>query len=178
MACRRQERITHHATKPRRSALQTRKLSMHRNRYPWFGEYAPPFKSSTSEYAKWYRSVQYAARRDGCQNWPEYFAQAKAEAFRNPPVITLNPRTKRGIFGGAGTRAYKQWYYQTLRACLAAGGNDWPAWFAKAKEVEMRRQGLLPSPEPVPLTPTSSPFMDAPLMFDFALPEDRDEGWR
>ena len=47
----------------------------------------------------------------------------------------------------------------------------------------MRRQGLIPTPPATPIKASESPNspslpMDAPLMFDFALPEDRDEGWR
>ena len=125
MVCRREERIDHHTAKPRPSAKQTRKLSIHRDhRWSNRGEYAPPFKTGTSEYAKWYRGVQAAARREGVQNWPEYLAQAKADAAKSPPTITLEPRRRRGLFGGALTPEYRRWYYQTLQACRAAGGND------------------------------------------------------
>ncbi len=153
-------------------------------RWPQYGSDAPPFPSGSREYRKWREGVLRQARRQCVQNWPEFFAKAKREAAINPPKLTVGVRLKSGLFGGSSTPEYKAWYYQTLKAARASGTNDWPAFFAKAREVEMKRQGLAVnqgrnSPcsmqvhvkpnNVVPLNPILSlpPDFDGPLRFEF-----------
>jgi len=162
------------------------KLSRQRHRWFQYGPDAPPFPADSREYRKWRNNLLRQARQQWVQNWPEFFAQAKREAAINPPKVTVGVRNRLGLFGGASTPEYKAWYYQTLKAARASGTNDWPSFFAKAKAVEMRRQGIVErvsstsnSPPAVrikpnnvvPLNPVLSlpPDFDGPLRFDFNL---------
>jgi hypothetical protein len=152
--------------------------------------YPPPFAAGTPQYAHWYQSIVAKAKKEGATDWSTYYARAKAEAMAKPPAPPNIRRHQRGLFGGSYTREYQAWRYRTLQACRAAG-EDWPTFFAKAKAVEMRRQGLIPTTV-VPFNPSRtqslafvppSPAMtpqDGRLMFDFSVdnnaPEERD--WR
>jgi hypothetical protein len=126
-------------------------------------------------------------------HWHDFYAQAKAEAAANPASVKVTMRTQYKLFNG-DRRAYRAWYYRTQQACkaLPLSEQNWPEFFAKARDVEMRRQGIIP-PNVVPLNPKptlagtsssksepqgSAPSMDVEdgrLMFDFSLPEDQTE---
>jgi len=105
-------------------------------------------------------------------NRQEYYAKAKAEAALKPPNINTRSNNIK-LFGGALTREYRQWYYRTMCAAreAQAEGNpvNWPEFFAKAREVELRRQGLTPSTPTALTTPTTLPKGER-LMFDFSIP--------
>jgi hypothetical protein len=119
--------------------------------------------------------------------WPEYYARAKEEAAMNPPAVPKHGNCKPvKLFGGALTPEYRAWYYRVQCACraLPTHQQNWPEFFKAAKDVELRRQGFMPSnimalnPNP-PLVPTSTTcnttIEDGPLRFDFALPEDQEQ---
>jgi hypothetical protein len=150
----------------------------HLTHFPHHGKHKPPFKAGTPEYARWIGRLrtQYNKLRPDV-SWPEYYAQAKADAVKAPPVdITTRPK-KPKLFGGALTREYRAWYYRVQCAARAANTQDRFAFFKAAREAEERRQGLIPN-NVVRLNPHSCIPRDGRLMFDFKLPEDRDEGWR
>jgi hypothetical protein len=115
----------------------------------------------------------------------------------NPPAAPIPKHRWRSLFGSCYSREYHAWYYRTQQACKALPTHEqnWPEFFAKAKEVEMRKQGLLPkATNVVPLNPKSTltgtsssksepqgsaPSMDDErLMFDFNVDNAEDRGWR
>ena len=167
------------------------KLSIHRGRLPQHGKYPPPFKNGTAAHAAWYRSVQRQAKLHMHIPWPEFYAKAKEDAYKNPPKQREYKR-HRALFGGANSPGYRAWYYRTMQACKAAGPNtNWPEFFAKARQAEMVRQGLLDKPpNVVPFNPNRaqslafvppSPAMtpqDGRLMFDFSVDNADDREWR
>ena len=142
------------------------------------GVYKPPFKAGTPEYARWYQGIVTKARKEGVQDWPAYYAQAKMQAMLHPPTLAPKSGKQKGLFGGALTPAYRHWYYMVQCACraLPLHEQNWPEFFKAAREVEARRQGLKPSnilvlnPAPTPVPETSlSPSFDGPLRFDFTV---------
>jgi hypothetical protein len=111
--------------------------------------------------------------------------------------IRLELRRKHQLFGTSNSKEYREWYRKTRAAHsqLPTHEQNWPTFFAKAKAVEMRRQGVNPpncgnpytrtpsvnSPSNsqvrikphnvVPLNPVLSlpPDFDGPLRFDFSI---------
>lgn len=145
----------------------------HLARFPNHGRHKPPFKAGTPEYVRWYARVRTQALKEGVTDWPAYYARAKVEAVKKPPDVATRCNKQRGLFGGALTPAYRAWYYRTQCAARALNVQDWPEFFAKAKNVEMRKQGLMPH-NVVPFNPQPEDTDNAPpthsLRFDFSVP--------
>lgn len=138
----------------------------------------PPFLAGTPEYAHWHAQIRMQHRQLAPDvPWPQYYAQAKVEAAKNPPEIPRIMGRTKSLFGGAKTKEYQAWRYRTHQACkaLPLHEQNWPEFFKAAREAEERRQGLKPSNivpfNPVPATPEPE---GERLMFDFALPEDQE----
>jgi hypothetical protein len=127
----------------------------------------------------WYRDMQAQARRSDLL-WPEFYARAKEEAHNNPVSTQRVYRRHRALFGGAKSAEYRQWYYRTQRehAALPVNEQNWPKFFAAAREKAMQKQGLQAqgfskcNTSDLRTKPATSveDTPDVPLRFDFTIP--------
>lgn len=130
----------------------------------------------TPEYRRWYYRLQCEAKAADVQDWPAFFAAARAEALRQyggqaPTSTPVHTKPKpQAPFGGSRTPEYRKWYKALRKRArsLCIGDARWKSYFMQHKWDEMERQGLL-EPRIVHVKPTTI-VEDIPLRFDFSIP--------